>query len=116
MLFIKPNSYSKDARRHLVLNNSIDRDTLNRILNEDNDEVMHALVYKHTSFDLRVIYDHIENDKALLTKMPHYFMIENPALSEEDIDIWYDWVVANDILDTSEIDSVPMRYTDWSVT
>lgn len=117
MLFINPRSYSKEARRHLILNNSIDRDTLNRILEEDYDEVMHALVYKHTSFDLRVIYDHIENDKALLTKMPHYFMIENPALSEEDIDIWYDWVVANDVyIDTTEIDSVSMAYTDWAVT
>lgn len=117
MLFINPNSYSKEARRHLILNNSIDRDTLNRILEEDDDEVMHALVYKHTRFDLRVIYEHLENDKALLAKMPHAFMLDNPALSEEDIDIWYDWVVANDVyIDTTEIHSVSMAYTDWTVT
>ena len=116
MLFRNPSSYSKDARRHLILNNSIDRYTLNRILEEDDDEAMHALVYKHTRFDLSVIYDHLENDKALLTKMPHYFMIENPALSEEDREIWYDWVVANDIyIDTSEMGSISREYTDWMV-
>lgn len=117
MLFIYPNSYSQEARRHLVLNNSLDRKTLKRILEEDDDEVMHALVYKHTRFDLNIINHHIENEKELLTKMPHYFMIENPAVSEEDVDKWYDWVVSKDIyIDTSEINSISMKYTDWMVT
>lgn len=117
MLFVNPDVYSQEARRHLVLNNSIRRDTLKRILEEEDDEVMHALVYKHTRFDLDIISHHIKNEKELLTKMPHYFMLENPAVTEQEIDEWYSWVVANDkYLDTTEMSRVSMNYIDWMVT
>lgn len=116
MLFIHPGSYSKEAKRHLALNSGLTQDDLNEILQNDEDVVMHALAYRNMRFDQNVISDHLRNKKELLTKVPHYFMIENASTDKSEIDSWFDWVSANNVyIETNEIQAITLKYTDWMV-